>query len=59
MEFVGYSGAARSNNPSAAVIFFGPLLPHERKHAHDQPNILKELAAVQQKLLEIPTPTSS
>jgi hydrophobe/amphiphile efflux-1 (HAE1) family protein len=54
VEFVGYSGAARSNNPSAAVIFFGPLLPHEREHAHDHPNILKELPSIQQRLLEIP-----
>ena len=54
VEFVGYSGAARSNNPSAAVIFFGPPLPHEREHAHDQPNILNELAAVQKELMQIP-----
>ena len=54
VEFVGYSGAARSNNPSAAVIFFGPPLPHERKDPHDQPNILKELASVQKELMQIP-----
>jgi hydrophobe/amphiphile efflux-1 (HAE1) family protein len=54
VEFVGYSGAARSNNPAAAVIFFGPLLPHERKHEHDHPNILKELGSIQQQLSEIP-----
>ena len=54
VEFVGYSGAARSNNPSAAVIFFGPLLPHERHHQHDHPNILKELASLQKQLTEIP-----
>ena len=54
VEFVGYSGAARSNNPSAAVIFFGPLLPHERKHAHDQPNILNEMSAIQGELMQIP-----
>ncbi|MDG3006134.1 efflux RND transporter permease subunit [Paludisphaera mucosa] len=54
VEFVGYSGAARSNNPSAAVIFFGPPLPNERKHAHDQPNILNELVNVQRELMAIP-----
>lgn len=54
VEFVGYSGAARSNNPSAAVIFFGPPLPHEREHAHDQPNILNELPAIQKELMSIP-----
>jgi len=57
VEFVGYSGVARSNNPSAGLIFFGPLLPHERKHAHDQPNILNELAAVQAELMQIPDAT--
>jgi multidrug efflux pump subunit AcrB len=36
------------------VIFFGPLLPHERKHEHDHPNILKELGSIQQQLSEIP-----
>ncbi|WP_373650760.1 efflux RND transporter permease subunit [Schlesneria sp. DSM 10557] len=54
VEFVGFSGAARSNNPSAAVIFFGPLLPHERHHKHDHPNILNELSDIQRKLSEIP-----
>ncbi len=54
VEFVGYSGAARSNNPSAAVIFFGPLLPNERKDPHDQPNILNELPKIQAALMEIP-----
>ncbi|AMV20737.1 efflux RND transporter permease subunit [Planctomyces sp. SH-PL14] len=54
VEFVGFSGAARSNNPAAAVIFFGPLLPHERKSHADQPNILKELPKIQAALMEIP-----
>ncbi|WP_165068028.1 efflux RND transporter permease subunit [Paludisphaera rhizosphaerae] len=54
VEFVGYSGAARSNNPAAAVVFFGPRLPHEREHAHDQPNILAELPNIQRELMQIP-----
>lgn len=54
VEFVGFSGAARSNNPAAAVIFFGPKLPHEREHAHEHPNILNELADIQSRLMVIP-----
>ncbi|WP_145034403.1 efflux RND transporter permease subunit [Caulifigura coniformis] len=54
VEFVGFSGAARSANPAAAVVFFGPPLPDERKNPNDQPNILNELDAIQQALMEIP-----
>jgi hydrophobe/amphiphile efflux-1 (HAE1) family protein len=57
VELVGFSALAWSNNPSSATIFFGPLLPGERKSPHDQPNILNELASVQAELMQIPDAT--
>jgi len=52
VQFAGFSGATRAASPNAAAIFMAPKLSHEE--GEEEPPILRELPALQAKLMQIP-----